>query len=283
MSEPGSQHRSASRSPERLRAHYEVERELADRLRHAPAQARKKLYPVVYTELFARVPDHPQITRTPSWQHEITDLQMRLLRRFLRPGTRFLEIGTGDGELARAVAPLVTRVYALDVTEAMFHAQARPPNLRFVLSDGTSVPLPPGQCDVAYSHQLLEHLHPQDAMEQSRAVLRALSPAGWYVFLTPSALSGPHDVSRHFSDTPRGFHLVEYTVGSAAALMRAAGFDEVRCFASLGGRFYRVPMFVMRCVEGLLGALPAPLRRAIARRSIVSGFLGVTLAARKPA
>jgi len=46
------------RSPERVRAHYEIERQLADRLRAAPKEARRQLYSEVYDELFERVADH---------------------------------------------------------------------------------------------------------------------------------------------------------------------------------------------------------------------------------
>ena len=50
-----------TRSPERLRLHYEVERELSDRLRAASAEERATLYGEVYDELFRRVEDHPQL------------------------------------------------------------------------------------------------------------------------------------------------------------------------------------------------------------------------------
>jgi hypothetical protein len=48
-----------TRSPERLRLHYEVERELSDRLRAASAEERATLDGEVYDELFRRVEDHP--------------------------------------------------------------------------------------------------------------------------------------------------------------------------------------------------------------------------------
>src|SRR5205823_1094642 len=52
-----------TRSLERVRAQYEVERELADRLLRASEDERPGLYASVYRELFRRVPDHPQLTR----------------------------------------------------------------------------------------------------------------------------------------------------------------------------------------------------------------------------
>ena len=50
------------RSAENIRQHYIIERELADRLRHASREERRAgLYAAVYNELFRRVPDHPLI------------------------------------------------------------------------------------------------------------------------------------------------------------------------------------------------------------------------------
>ena len=52
------------RSAENIRQHYIIERELADRLRHASREERRAgLYAAVYNELFRRVADHPQIAR----------------------------------------------------------------------------------------------------------------------------------------------------------------------------------------------------------------------------
>ena len=46
-----------TRSPERLRHHYEVERALAQRLRSAPRSQRFNMLTGLYAELFERVPD----------------------------------------------------------------------------------------------------------------------------------------------------------------------------------------------------------------------------------
>jgi len=51
-----------TRPPERLIAHYELERRLADRLRAASRDERSQVYAEVYSELFNSLPDHPQKT-----------------------------------------------------------------------------------------------------------------------------------------------------------------------------------------------------------------------------
>src|SRR5215470_14824612 len=108
-----------ARSQESLRRHYEVERELADRLRRAARGDRPRLYRTIYDELFLRVPDHSQLSRkqSPAAQQQATDRQLRLLGRFLRPETAYLEVGPGDCHLAATVAGRVRQVHALDVSD----------------------------------------------------------------------------------------------------------------------------------------------------------------------
>lgn len=54
------------RSLEQIREHYEMEKELANRLRFATKQERRTLYSSLYDQLFTRVPHHPQLTRKSS-------------------------------------------------------------------------------------------------------------------------------------------------------------------------------------------------------------------------
>src|SRR5438105_533973 len=54
--------RGDNRSEERLRAHYLVERRLADRIRNARTPAeRREIFATMYDELFRQVPDHPRL------------------------------------------------------------------------------------------------------------------------------------------------------------------------------------------------------------------------------
>ena len=51
------------RTMEQRRAHYEVETELAARLRNSSREERRNLYTALYDELYEKVPDHPLLTR----------------------------------------------------------------------------------------------------------------------------------------------------------------------------------------------------------------------------
>jgi SAM-dependent methyltransferase len=266
-----------------LRHHYEVEKALAARLRAAPREQRLHMLTGLYEELFREVPDHPRRTRRHSREDSRRHIvaQMRLLRRFLRPARTVLEIGPGDCEFAFEVAKSVRQVYGVDV-DAVLSRNARPPgNFKLFLSDGVSVPVPPASVDVAYSNQLMEHLHPDDAREQLRNIFAALAPGGVYVCITPNRLDGPHDVSRCFSEEPEGFHLKEYTVSELEALFLATGFRRIAAYARTKSLCIRVPLALIRTLEAALQRMPASNRRALANRWPLRRLLNAGLVATK--
>ena len=149
-----------------LGAHYRVEVELAQRRRNASKTERLSAYRAVYAELFAALPDHPQRIRVQNDDHGHLQVQLSRLRPYLGRSKVFLEIGAGDCRLSLAVSPLVRRANAIDVSDELLKLDRAPENFSFVLSDGSSIPIPAESVDVAYSNQLMEHLHPEDALEQ---------------------------------------------------------------------------------------------------------------------
>jgi SAM-dependent methyltransferase len=236
----------------------------------------------MYTELFRLVPDHPRLLAQKNERHE-RDVgigwDMAQLRHFLRPGCTFLEIGAGDCELSARVAREAGRVYAVDIAD-----QAReklPANVALVLSDGRSIPVPEGSVDVAFSDQLMEHLHPEDAMVQLANIHRALKRGGVYVCITPNRLYGPSDISAYFDDEARGFHLREYSVRELRRILRGAGFGAVQVFVGARGFFVRSPAWIVEGAELLLEALPVRLRRLVADNKLMRALLGVRVAAIK--
>ena len=272
-----------ARSAQRLRAHYDIERELADRLRDAPAPERRRLYATLYDELFRRVPDHPQLTAhgtAPAREHEV-DAQMRLLARFLTPRTTLVEIGPGDCALSFRACATAREVIGVDVSAEITRRDDLPRNFQLRLSDGVSVPVPAGSADVVYSHQLMEHLHPDDAAEQLRGIVAALAPGGVYVCVTPSRLSGPHDISRHFDAQARGLHLREYTATELMALFARAGFAQTRVWITLRGRCLPVPGVWVRSLERRLGQASPGQRRRLLERPPYRWFSTLQIVARK--
>jgi SAM-dependent methyltransferase len=269
-----------SRSAESLRNQYAIEKELALKLRQATKAERRKLYTDVYDELFRRVPDHGQLTTkvTPEEARRRVGYQMNLLRRFIHPRLRFLEIGPGDCSLSFHLASEVREVHCVDVSDEITKCSAPPHNFRLYLSDGTSIPLPPGSIDLVYSNQLMEHLHTDDALEQLRNVHAALAAGGHYVCITPNRLTGPHDISRHFDREATCLHLHEYTTGELARIFKRVGFRQVR--VAVGGRtsFIVLPPIFIAMLEGALSLLPARMRgRPLGRHRLFRVLLGIRM------
>ena len=105
------------------------------------------------------------------------------------PAWILLELGTGPAGFAPFYAERVARVVGTDVTDF----SAAYPGMRFVLSDGRTIPLGDESVDMVASHSVLEHV--EDVAQTLREVDRVLRVGG-YAFLTVSPLynsaSGSH-------------------------------------------------------------------------------------------
>ena len=255
------------RTPEQIREHYEVERELADRLRRANRADREHLYSELYEELYRRIPHHGKLTQKATMDEasEVVERQLRWLRPSLRPTDTFLEVGAGDCLVTFAVSALVKRAIAVEVSETMAGHPNTPPNFELILSDGVSIPVPEGSVDVVYSQQLMEHLHPDDALDQLRNIYTALRRGGRYFCVTPNRLTGPHDISRHFDEHATCFHLKEYTISELATLFRRVGFRRVSVYVSTRSAPKRLPVWPVRVLEACLAPLPRSWRIRVAR------------------
>jgi SAM-dependent methyltransferase len=268
-----------------LREHYTIERELAERLLRSSAAQRTALYVEVYDELFQRIAHHPQLRRRDSLERERqVARELLLLAPLLTPQSVFLEIGAGDLALSRQVARRAAMAHAVDVSAAIVGEQQLPANLHTHIIDGCHLPLADRTVTVAYSNQLMEHLHPDDAALQLREIFRVLAPGGVYLCITPNRLSGPWDISRMFSATPRGLHLREYSYGELTALFGAVGFDRDRftALAPLNGRAWRVPCAPLVAAERVLQTLPSGAGRLLARSLAGKPLRSVRLLAHKP-
>ncbi len=271
-----------SNNLEQIKEHYELEKSLASRLLNSTKQERQHLYTALYDELFTKISFHPQLSvkADPSAAAWIVAQRMQLIEGFLNPDLIFLEIGPGDCTLSLEITKHVKKVYALDVSNEITKNLAMPDNFELIISDGCSVPLPDNSVDVAYSHQLMEHLHPDDAIEQLQAICHALIPGGTYICITPNKLSGPHDVSQHFDEVATGFHLKEYLLSELYQLFRSAGFSKVSLYKSYKTTHIHIPlsgitMPLFIALESVLKVLPFPLRRKIASLPLL--FRGMTV------
>jgi SAM-dependent methyltransferase len=272
------------RTPDELQEHYLIERQLADRLRSSIRAERRGLYAAVYDELFRRVPSHPQVEEGSAGVAAKRDVgaEVRLLEPLLDEATVFLEVGAGDCAVSIELSKRVATCYAVEVSEEIVKGVEVPPNLTLVITDGIELPIPAETVTLAYSNQVMEHLHPDDALEQLAAIHRCLAPGGRYVCLTPNRLTGPHDISKYFGDEATGFHLKEYTATELAEAFERSGFRRRRVYVGGRGFYKSVPVLAVRPFELLVQFLPARLRRVVVK-SPLRGFLGIGLSAEKPA
>ena len=132
---------------------------------------------------------------------------------------------------------------------------------------------------MAFSNQLMEHLHPDDALEQLTQIIAALAPGGRYLCVTPNRLNGPHDVSRGFDTTATGLHLHEYTVRELAGIMKKAGFRRVQAYFTSGHLCISTAPAI--ALEGALACLPRSLQWTLASTRPLSKALGIKLIATK--
>lgn len=240
---------------EDLRHNFELERGLAARLNAASASQRRSLYSEVYDEYFQQARN---VKHTVDDAREIAR-QVRLATLFLPKDGRYLEIGAGTCRVAAQIAKSAKVVYAVEVSAAIVPADA---GVEVVISDGVTIPVTAESVDLVFSNQLMEHLHPDDAGEQVRNIRAALVDGGKYVCITPNRLTGPHDVSKHFTDVAVGFHLHEYTIGELRTLFLSSGFRDTRVCVALGGEVLAIlPGGFYVVIERVLARLPRRVRR----------------------
>jgi len=271
------------RTPEDIRNHYLAEKELADQLRSSRPEKRASLYLTVYEELFRRVPSHPLLFRTvtPAHRQKAIGWQLQFLRRFISPSQNFLEVGAGDCALALEVAKMAAKVYAIDVSAKLTESITPPKNFELRVSDGSSIDVPDNTVDVAYSNQLMEHLHPDDALRHVQEVYRVLKPGGRYVCMTPNRLGGPYDISRHFDTVATGLHLKEYSVTEAARLFASVGFGRVQAYVGARGLFVGPPLQLVRVCESALEGLPHGFRQSLCDSMPMRPFMMIRLVGTK--
>lgn len=145
-------------------------------------------------------------------------------------GERALDVGTGAGALALALAPFVREVVGLDpVPELLELARARAlPNTEFVEGDGTALPYPDGSFGLAGTHRTLHHV---DRPERVVAEMARVTRPGGHVIVVDQL--APDDaaeaaVLHEFETTREGSHRRLLTDAELRELFAANGLSLLR-------------------------------------------------------
>lgn len=268
---------------EAVRQEYLIEKEIAERLRNAGKDQRRFLYRQLYDEFYQRVPTFAVGTRKSDAGSRGIIRQMRILKPFLKQDSIFMEVGPGSCALSFEAAKNVKTVYAVDVSEEIALRHDNPENFRLIISNGIDIPLPENSVDVAYSNQLMEHLHPEDAFDQLKDIYKAVAPGGVYICITPNRIYGPSDVSKYFDETATGLHLKEYTYQELSKLMISAGFKRVQAMVSTKNMKARVlvPVRIMEGIESCIMRLPRVVRKRVVSNRKIKRILSIKLIATK--
>jgi SAM-dependent methyltransferase len=267
-----------------LKEQYKIEKEFSNRIRFASRDKRSGLYSKTYDEFFRTVPaHHTQIRKKKA--HLLRRLEAKIqfhqIEAHLTPNSTFLDIGAGDCALSFEVAKYVKRVFAVDVSNQIVDNSNIPENVEIIISDGISIPVEEGSIDFAYSNQVIEHLHPDDGREHMDNVFRSLSPGGHYFVITPNRINGPHDISKYFDKSAKGFHLKEYTLGELNQLFRAIGYTSVKKVFNVKGHIIISPLSPLVWLEKVLMQLPERQCQALSRTKPVHFALYIKLLGKK--
>ena len=248
--------------------HYEIEKEIAERIKSADKEERKEIYKDMYAELFLKVPDHPRISRRSSKEQtkRAYKVKKRLIGEHLEKDATLAEFAPGDCLFCKKISNHFRYVYAIDISDQRSNTFSSPENFELIIYDGYSLPaIADRSIDVVFSDQLIEHFHPEETELHFAMAYRILVEGGTYIFSTPHLYSGPQDVSMYFSYIPECFHLKEWTVQELVKILENIGFKSFKIYWFARGVKFRLPYFYFYTFELLLGLIPLQHRRKISR------------------
>ncbi len=262
-----------NRSLEQVLNHYFVEKSIAENLKKSSRTERRHIQATMYDELFSKVPDHPRLTRRQSVEltSNANKGKFSHVSRFLNESSVFVEFAPGDCKFAFEVAKRVKYVFGVDISDQRSPEDTSPDNFRLIVYNGHYLnEIGDSSVDVVFSDQLIEHFHPEDTMVHFQLVHRILKVGGKYIFNTPHRLTGPHDISKHFSYESEGFHLKEWTYTEINEMVMDLGYSKFHTYWSGKGLDIRMPYFYHAVCESVLGSIPKKYIRSVVRLCIPS-------------
>lgn len=263
--------------------HYLVEKDLANKLLNSSKTDRTGLYNRLYTELFQKINNHPQIKKKSDKKLSTRKVKeyLPVINNYTNKDSIFLDIGAGDCTLSKIIAKKTKLVYALEVSNEFTKIKEKEPNLKIILYDGCKIPIPDEVVNIAFSNQVIEHIHPEDIYDHLREIYRTVKPKGVFIFQTPNRLSGPHDISRNYDDIATGFHLKEYTCEELIKILKEIGFNKFNFYIFYKGLYSFFPITFIIYLERFLKKLPKQLSKEIARNIIIGKILSINLICHK--
>lgn len=113
---------------------------------------------------------------------QLRNAEFAVVRRWLAPGARVLELGGGSGYQARLMADLGCDVTSIDIADRPRAQESFYPVQDY---DGEHIPFADGSFDIVFSSNVLEHV--RNLPELLAETRRVLTPDGLAIHLLPSS------------------------------------------------------------------------------------------------
>jgi 2-polyprenyl-3-methyl-5-hydroxy-6-metoxy-1,4-benzoquinol methylase len=213
------------------------------------------------------------VVQSPFYQ-ALDDLTVGRWAAALPPDSLVLDIGSGTGRVAIALAKQGHRVIAIDLTEALLQRAYQKAveagvadRIDFVRADMESLPLTPGRVDAAVAHGVLHHLaQPQILIARAGMALR---PGGYWFSLDPH-----RSPARALFDAAMRWRTLWQEEAAPDGLQTEARLrawcEEADIEPRVGYSCYVLPHLLLSlpraAIRPMLSATDAMLRRSVLRR-----------------
>ena len=191
------------------------------------------------------------------------------------------EIGTGAGELLadlialgyRSLEGIDIAASSVRLARAVVADTIGEDRVYWLSFDEFKNRHPDKRYDIIIQSNLIEHIPPHKMEGFLGGIHKHLKPEGYMIVITPSRLSGPHDITRSFrpvGSESEGFHLREFDLAALEDVLSRAGFGRfmtVRSLPSLNDYWDSVPteesFRYKRDMEQFLWSIDWKLRKPI--------------------
>ncbi|HEX3044551.1 MAG TPA: methyltransferase domain-containing protein [Bacillota bacterium] len=149
----------------------------------------------------------------------------------LKPPMTLMDLGAGSGYISRHVAPLVTKVIAVDISVEMLKElrnKARTEginNIETIESDGCDMPLTDSSIDVICASMYLHHI--EEPLAAFKEMYRLLKPGG-NVFIADYQEHSNEDLKTKMHDLWPGFNLESIRTWASAAHFKNIKIKEIK-------------------------------------------------------
>ncbi|MGA1977602.1 MAG: class I SAM-dependent methyltransferase [Bacteroidales bacterium] len=217
-------------TPEMVLKHWNLERELTERLIKSNPDNRWEVFDYCYSALYRECEWlNKYIEKKDPIPIEIeykvyTDIIGNLPK-------QIYEIGSGEASLISYLALNGHKCVATEISRE--RGEKHVPgndNLTWRSTDGIHLERfeEGNEYDYVISNAVVEHLHPDDICDHFKGVRFILKPGGKYILFTGHKFYGPMDISRVFEmKKPMGMHLKEYMINELFRQLKKAGFSKI--------------------------------------------------------